>query len=91
MAWPTYILGSLLVKLEFIGLVNILAGEEVVEELIQADAEPQAVERSLTRFLDDPVYRKHVQGGLATTAAKLGGPGAHERAAEAVERWLRHS
>ncbi|MGC4013804.1 MAG: lipid-A-disaccharide synthase [Luteolibacter sp.] len=90
-AWPTYILGSLLVKLEFIGLVNILAGEEVVEELIQADAEPQAVERSLVRFLDDPVYRKHVQSGLAVTAAKLGGPGAHERAAEAVDRWLRHA
>ncbi|MFD0896112.1 lipid-A-disaccharide synthase [Luteolibacter ambystomatis] len=90
-AWPTYILGSLLVKLEFIGLVNILAGEEVVEELIQADAEPAAVERSLGRFLDDPVFRKHVQSGLAATAAKLGGPGAHERAAEAVDRWLRHA
>jgi len=90
-AWPTYILGSLLVKLEFIGLVNILAGEEVVEELIQADAEPMAVERSLNRFLDDAVYRRHVQGGLAATAAKLGGAGAHERAAEAVDRWLRHA
>jgi lipid-A-disaccharide synthase len=90
-AWPTYFLGRMLVKLEFIGLVNILAGEEVVEELIQADAEPAAVSAALERFLRDPAHRKDLQDKLAATAAKLGGPGAHERAAGAVEGWLRHA
>lgn len=90
-AWPTYIAGRLLVKLEFIGLVNILAGEEVVEEFIQAEAEPLTVSRALERFLSDDEHRKFVQSGLANTAAKLGGLGAHKRAAEVVDRWLRHA
>ena len=52
-AWPTYVLGKMLVKVEHIGLVNILAGERVVEELIQADADPGHLEHSLTHFLND--------------------------------------
>ena len=90
-AWPTFIAGSLLIKLDFIGLVNILAGEEVVEEFIQADAEPISVSRALEQFLSDPVHRKHVREGLAHTAEKLGGKGAHERAAKVVDEWLRHA
>ena len=88
-AWPTFIAGSLLVKLEHIGLVNILAGEEVVEEFIQAEAEPISVSRAIARFLDEPHHRERVREGLSQTAAKLGGPGAHERAAQAVDFWLR--
>jgi lipid-A-disaccharide synthase len=88
-AWPTYIVGSLLVKLEYIGLVNILAGEEVVEEFIQAEAEPVSVGGAIERFLDEPHHRQRVREGLSQTAAKLGGPGAHLRAAQAVDFWLR--
>jgi lipid-A-disaccharide synthase len=90
-AWPTYLIGRLLVRLEHIGLVNILAGEGVVEEFIQADADPKIVAAELERFLDDPVHRGNLQLALADTAAKLGGQGAHERAAEIVDRWLRHA
>lgn len=90
-AWPTWFVGSLLVKLDYIGLVNILAGGEVVEEFIQADAEPMAIAPALERFLDDPDHRERVRRGLLATAAKLGGQGAHERAAQAVDDWLRHA
>ncbi|OYV03819.1 MAG: lipid-A-disaccharide synthase [Verrucomicrobiales bacterium VVV1] len=88
-AWPTYIIGSLLVKLEHIGLVNILAGEEVVEEFIQAEAEPVSVAGAIERFLDEPHHRERIREGLSQAADKLGGPGAHERAAGAVDAWLR--
>ncbi len=84
----TYVLGRMLVKIEHIGLVNILAGEGVVEELIQAKAEPVAVARSLREFLESPAKREALQARLAETAAKLGGEGAHERAARAVAGWL---
>ncbi|MEI7928253.1 MAG: lipid-A-disaccharide synthase [Verrucomicrobiales bacterium] len=88
-SWPTYVAGALLIKLEHIGLVNILAGEEVVEEFIQAEAEPVSVSRAVGRFLDEPHHRARVREGLSQTAAKLGGPGAHERAAGAADAWLR--
>ena len=87
-AWPTYLLGRMLVKIQHIGLVNILAGEEVVREFIQADAEPIGVSRCLREWLENPEKATALQLRLAETAAMLGGPGAHARAAEAVARWL---
>jgi lipid-A-disaccharide synthase len=85
----TYVLARLLVKIEYIGLVNILAGKGVVEELIQGKAEPEAVSRSLRKFLESPEKRHALQTELAETSALLGGKGAHERAARAVAEWLR--
>lgn len=87
-AWSTYVMGRMLVKIEHIGLVNILAGEGVVEEMIQGDADPVGVARSLRRFLDSPPHREALQARLAETAGKLGGRGGHERAARAVAGWL---
>ncbi|KAB2641052.1 MAG: lipid-A-disaccharide synthase [Verrucomicrobia bacterium] len=87
-AWPTYLVGRMLVRLKHIGLVNILAGEEVVEEFIQADAEAQPIGTALRRLLQDADYRGALQARLAQTAAKLGPAGTHQRAARAVAAWL---
>jgi lipid-A-disaccharide synthase len=84
----TYAAAKVLVKIKHIGIVNILAGEEVVEELIQGEAKAAAVARSLRGFLESPETRVALQARLAETCAKLGGPGAHERAADAVAGWL---
>ncbi len=84
----SYALAKVVVKIEHIGLVNILAGEGVVEELIQAKAEPVAVGRALKAFLESPAKREALRQRLAETSAKLGGRGAHQRAAQAVAAWL---
>lgn len=88
MAPVSYLMAKILVKIELIGLVNILADEQVVEELIQGKAEPGAVTKSLRAFLESPAKRGALQARLAETTAKLGGEGAHERAALAVAGWL---
>ncbi len=87
-AWPTYLVARMVVKIEHIGLINILAGGRVVEEFIQTDAEPLQVEQSLSRFLTDDAHREETRRKLLATAAKLGGPGAHLRAASAIAMWL---
>ena len=87
-AWPTYLIARMVVKIEHIGLINILAGGRVVEEFIQTDAEPLQVEQSLARFLTDAAHREETRRKLLATAAKLGGPGAHQRAASAISKWL---
>ena len=87
----SYGLAKLLVKIELIGLVNILAGELVVEELIQSKAEPVAVARSLKGFLESPAKREALRVRLAATSAKLGGKGAHQNAARSVAGWLASS
>jgi len=84
----TYLAAKMLVKIKHIGIVNILAGEEVVKEFIQAAAQPTAVSRELREFLESPEKRTALQARLAETSGKLGGRGAHERAAHAVANWL---
>lgn len=84
----TYVLGRMLVKIRFIGIVNILAGRKVVEEFIQADADAGAVARVLREFLESPEKRDALRAELAETTALLGGEGAHARAADAVAVWL---
>lgn len=84
LAWPTYLIGRLLVKVKMIGLVNILAGEKVVEELVQTDAEAGHVEEILNGLMTDHRQRHQLQQRLLETASKLGDPGAHERAADAI-------
>jgi len=87
-AWPTYVVARAVVKIEHIGLINILAGGRVVEEFIQSDADPLHVEQSLSRFLTDDAFREETRKKLLATASKLGGPGAHLRAASAISRWV---
>jgi lipid-A-disaccharide synthase len=87
-AWPTYLAAKMLVKIEHIGLINILAGGRVVEEFIQSEADPLHVEQALARFLTDDAHREETRRKLLATAAKLGGTGAHLRAASAIARWI---
>jgi len=76
------------VKLDFIGLVNILAGEKVVEELIQSEADPHCLENILNGLLNNGSQRDLLRSRLLETAAKLGDPGAHHRAAAEIARLL---
>lgn len=84
----TYMAAKVLVKIRMIGIVNILAGREVVKEFIQGAAQPNAVAAELRGFLEGQERRSALVAELAETCSKLGGPGAHERAARAVARWL---
>lgn len=88
MAGTTYFLGKLLVKIDFIGLVNILAGEKVVEEFIQADASPQKVGAWVKGILSDDDARASLVQRLREVSAKLGDSGTHHRAAERVAAWM---
>ncbi|MCA0445537.1 MAG: lipid-A-disaccharide synthase [Bacteroidetes bacterium] len=54
-SWPTYFIGRYLVNLKWISLVNIISDEEVVPELIQHDATPESVRKSILRFMDPEI------------------------------------
>jgi lipid-A-disaccharide synthase len=88
MAWTTYFLGKLLVSIPYIGLVNILAGEKVVEEFIQADASPTEVSRWIKNILSNHESRADLVARLTQVSSQLGAPGTHRRAAERVSEWL---
>lgn len=54
-------LAQCLVKTPFAGLPNILAGELVVPELIQANLTPQKLEAAVQFYLDHPAQMKQVE------------------------------
>jgi len=69
-----------------IGMVNLIAGEQIVPELIQDAFTPEAVAREAVSMLTDPARTARIRAGLAAVRGKLGGPGASRRAAEAILR-----
>jgi lipid-A-disaccharide synthase len=80
----TYQLGRRLVSVDAIGMVNLIAGEKVVPELIQDALTPAAVAREAVSMLTDRARADRIRAGLARVRAKLGGPGASRRAAAAI-------
>ena len=76
------------VKVETIGMVNLIAGEKIVPELVQDAFTADAVARGAIDILANPARTAHIREGLACVRAKLGGPGASRRAAEAILRVL---
>jgi lipid-A-disaccharide synthase len=80
----SYWLARRLVKVDTIGMVNLIAGEKIVTELIQEAFTPEAVAREAVSMLTDPERVARIRAGLARVREKLGGPGASRRAAEAI-------
>lgn len=83
-AFPTYLLGKMLVKIEHIGLVNILAGKKVVDEFIQGEADPVQIKEALEKFITDAKHTAKVKSEMAEAVSQLGDPGCHLRAAKEV-------
>jgi lipid-A-disaccharide synthase len=80
----TYRLGRPMVKLNTFGMVNLIAGERIVPELIQDGLSPQAVADEAVSMLTDRARADAIRAGLARVRARLGPPGASRRAAEAI-------
>jgi lipid-A-disaccharide synthase len=77
----TYAIGSRLVKVDHAGICNIIAGERVVPELIQDDAEPRKIAAEISRMLLDEEYAATIRKKLLSVREKLGTPGAPARVA----------
>ena len=88
-SWFTYLLGRLLVKLPYLSMVNVLAGEKVVPEFLQGAANPERLATATLQILRNPRGTEKMTQRIRQVAAKLGGPGAAERAADQVEEAIR--
>ncbi len=83
-AWPTYLAARALIRIEHLGIVNVLAGRGIVRELIQQDANPGRLAAELGRLLGDGNARRELVGELDSVVASLGCGGSHEAAAMTV-------
>jgi lipid-A-disaccharide synthase len=88
----TWRLGRGLLKVPFIAMPNLIAGREVVPELVQSDFTGEAVATRLEQIIADGPAREKMLAGLAEVSSRLRSPGASgtasERAADAVLRTL---
>ncbi len=87
--WASYVLGRSFVRVPFYSMVNLIAGRELVPELIQKDMTADAILARLLPLLDNEALSDEMKRGLREVKAKLGGGGASSRAAEAVVSFLR--
>jgi lipid-A-disaccharide synthase len=83
-AWLTWVVGKLLVKVPFLGMPNLLAGREIAREFLQSAATPEPMAEELQRLLDSPKAGAEAARCLADVIVGLGRPGAADRAAEAI-------
>lgn len=84
MSFITALLAWMLIKVEFISLVNLVLGRKAVTELIQYKYNHHSVEKELRLILEDKKYRDRMIRDYAEMKIKLGEQGASAKAAKLI-------
>jgi lipid-A-disaccharide synthase len=84
----SYWIGRMLVRVDHIGMVNLVAGKGLMPELLQKDANPERIAAESLPILKDPALRRQMMEGTEEVRRNLGEPGAVRRAASIVHSLL---
>ena len=77
----TFAVARLLVRVEHVGMANLLAGERIFPELLQHFFTPAGLAREVLALVGDRPRLETLRRGLARVIERLRGPGASRRAA----------
>ncbi len=80
----TYLIVKALIKLPYIGLVNIVRRKRIIPEYVQFSIHVPHIAREIMRFIKDPDYAAGVTKELRRVRGMLGERGASARAAEVI-------
>lgn len=83
-----WLIARSLIKLPFIGLVNVVGEKLIVPEFIQFRAQPELIAQRALRMLGNQERLTEVKQQLSMVRQSLGLPGASQRAAEVILRTL---
>ena len=78
----SYAILKYMVKIDNIGLVNIVAEKEIVKEFIQNQAQPQLIADEIHKILSNETYRNDMTDELNKVRDKLGKTGGAKNVAE---------
>ena len=81
-------IGKRFIKVPYVGLVNLIAGNEAVPELIQDDITPQGLADEAIRILEDAGKRKDTVEKLRMIKARMGIGGASDNTAKIAMEML---
>ncbi len=84
----TYILTKHLIKLPYIGLVNVVSGKHVVKEFLQYDATSEKIAGYIEELLTDKELAERIKQEFLKIRLSLGKSGAVTRAAKEVVSFL---
>lgn len=84
----TSILARLLIRIPYIGLVNVVAGEKIIPEFLQHEARPKLISACVESFINNPKKLDEKRSQLKQIKQKLGEPGAVRRAAQSIIDFL---
>ncbi len=87
----TWLLGRLVVRLPYIGLVNIVRGKKVVPEFIQFEAKASKVAEEALSLLNCPDKSEKMREELQKVRHAIGEKGASVRAAKEVASFIRQT
>jgi lipid-A-disaccharide synthase len=83
-----YLLYRPQVRVPYIGIVNIIAGREIIPEFIQFQAQPKNISEKVLRILKDPLELKRIKTELNQIKSLLGEKDASSRAAKIILEYL---
>ena len=84
----TYLIGKNLVRVDNIGMANIISGEKVVPELIQNDVNENTIYSECKKILTDKILYEDIKRKFNLLKEKLGSAGASARAAKIINSIL---
>ena len=74
----------MLVNLNFVGLPNIIAGKQVIPELLQGDVNITKILAHVEPLLTDAAANEAMRSDLRAVRDALGAPGAVKRVAQVI-------
>jgi lipid-A-disaccharide synthase len=87
-SWLTFIPGRLLVRVQHLGMPNILAGRTMIPEFIQHEARPQTIADAVWELYSNETSRASMIRGMDEVILQLTEVEAGHRAAEVILREL---
>jgi lipid-A-disaccharide synthase len=82
----SWLVGRMLLKVRFYGIVNIILGEEVVPELFQERMTPESVSATALRLMDDVWVQSGIRGKYEQLRRQLGSGNVADRVVDAVAK-----
>ena len=84
-------LAKRLLRVPYIGLINIVAGRQVVPELLQEAVSPHTMAAMALSVLQDPAEAQRIRGDLTALRVTMGDGGSSQRAAASIGAVLRQA
>lgn len=78
----TYMIGKRLIKVDHIGICNIVAGERMVKELIQDEAQPDWIADEIDKIISDAEHDRVIRDKYQMMREKLGAGGCSAKVAD---------